>query len=49
MGHQRLGKLPAYQDSFIETKERAGYRLNPSLREISVADMQLDHPPQARA
>ncbi len=27
------------QDSFIENKERAGYRLNPTLRELSLADI----------
>ena len=27
------------QDSFIENKERAGYRLNPALRELSLADI----------
>lgn len=32
--------IPLDQDSFIETKERAGYRLNPAWREISVGDIQ---------
>ena len=27
------------QDTFIETKERSGYRINPLCREISIADM----------
>jgi Queuosine biosynthesis protein QueC len=37
--------IPMDQDTFIETKERAGYRLNPSAREIAVADIKSDHPP----
>ena len=36
--------IPMDQDTFIETRERAGYRLNPSVREISVADIKTDHP-----
>jgi DNA-binding winged helix-turn-helix (wHTH) protein len=36
--------IPLDQDTFIETKERAGYRLNPELREVSVADIKADHP-----
>jgi hypothetical protein len=36
--------IPMDQDTFIETRERAGYRLNPSVREISVADIKADHP-----
>jgi DNA-binding winged helix-turn-helix (wHTH) protein len=35
--------IPLDQDTFIETKERAGYRLNPGLRELSVADIKTDH------
>lgn len=31
--------IPMDQDTFIQTKERAGYRLNPQCREISVADI----------
>lgn len=31
--------IPMDQDSFIQTKERAGYRLNPELREVSVGDI----------
>lgn len=31
--------IPMDQDSFVQTKERAGYRLNPQCREISVADI----------
>lgn len=40
--------IPMDQDTFIETKERAGYRLNPSLRETAVADIKKDHPPPTR-
>ena len=40
--------IPMDLGTFIETKERAGYRLNPSLREISVADIKTDHPPPTR-
>jgi hypothetical protein len=36
-------------DTFVETRERAGYRLNPGLREISLADIKTDHPPPPRA
>jgi len=38
--------IPLDQDTFIETKERAGYRLNPGLRVIAVADIRTDDPPQ---
>ena len=34
--------IPMDQDSFIQTKERAGYRLNPECREISVGDIRVD-------
>jgi DNA-binding response OmpR family regulator len=34
----KLG-IPMDQNTFIETKERAGYRINPDCREISVADV----------
>jgi len=40
--------IPMDQDTFIETKERVGYRLNPDLREIAVADIKKDHPPATR-
>lgn len=33
--------IPLDQDTFIETKERAGYRLNPECREISLGDIQV--------
>jgi hypothetical protein len=32
------------QDSFIETKERSGYRLNPMLRETTMADIKAEPP-----
>jgi Queuosine biosynthesis protein QueC len=41
--------IPMDQDTFIETKERAGYRLNRSLREIAVADIKKENPPPTRA
>ena len=31
--------VPLGNDTFIETKERAGYRLNPELRELSLSDI----------
>jgi hypothetical protein len=31
--------IPLDQDSFVQTKERAGYRLNPEWREVSVGDI----------
>lgn len=34
----KLG-IPMDQNTFIETKERAGYRLNPEWREVSVGDI----------
>jgi len=34
--------IPVNQDTFIETKERAGYRLNPECREISLGDVQVE-------
>lgn len=34
----KLG-IPMDQNTFIETRERAGYRINPECREISVADV----------
>ena len=34
--------IPMDQDSFIQTKERAGYRLNPESREVSVGDIRVD-------
>jgi 7-cyano-7-deazaguanine synthase in queuosine biosynthesis len=34
--------IPLDQDSFVQTKERAGYRLNPEWREVSVADIRVD-------
>ncbi len=40
--------VPMDQDTFIETKERAGYRLNPNVREIAVADIKTDHPQPTR-
>ena len=40
--------IPMDQDTFIENKERAGYRLNPNIREISVADIMTDQAPPAR-
>ncbi|WP_287185181.1 7-cyano-7-deazaguanine synthase [Rhodovulum sp.] len=36
--------IPLDQNSFIETKERAGYRINPGCREISLGDIQLPNP-----
>jgi hypothetical protein len=41
--------IPMDQDTFIETKERAGYRLNRSLREIALADIKKENPPPTRA
>lgn len=37
--------IPMGQDTFIENKERSGYRINPSCREISVADILDQTPP----
>lgn len=37
--------IPMDQDTFIETKERSGYRINPLCREISVADILDPTPP----
>ena len=37
--------IPMGQDTFIENKERSGYRINPSCREISVADIMDQTPP----
>ena len=37
--------IPLDQDSFIENKERAGYRLNPGLREVDLADIRTAIPP----
>ena len=37
--------IPMGQDTFIENKERSGYRINPSCREISVADILDKTPP----
>lgn len=34
--------IPMDQDSFIQTKGRAGYRLNPEWREVSVGDIRVD-------
>lgn len=34
--------IPLDQDSFVQTKERAGYRLNPEWREVSIADIRVD-------
>lgn len=34
--------IPLDQDSFVQTKERAGYRLNPEWREVSVGDIRVD-------
>lgn len=34
--------IPLDQDTFIQTKERAGYRLNPEWREVSVGDIRID-------
>jgi DNA-binding winged helix-turn-helix (wHTH) protein len=36
--------IPLDQDSFIETKDRAGYRLNPACREIALGDIQAPNP-----
>ena len=33
--------IPMDQDTFVETKERAGYRLNPECREVSVGDIRV--------
>ena len=41
--------IPMDQDTFIETKERAGYRINPLCREISVADILDPASPQGCA
>ena len=38
--------IPMGQDTFIETKERSGYRINPLCREISVADILDPTPPR---
>lgn len=35
--------VPMDQHTFIETKERAGYRLNPTLRQIALRDIRTDH------
>jgi hypothetical protein len=40
--------IPLDQDTFIETKERAGYRLNPELKEVALADIKTDHPLPSR-
>lgn len=37
--------IPLDQNTFIETKERDGYRLNPALREVPLADIKTDSPP----
>lgn len=34
--------IPMDQDSFIQTKGRAGYRLNPEWRDVSVGDIRVD-------
>lgn len=34
--------IPLDQDTFIQTKERSGYRLNPALREVSMADIRSE-------
>lgn len=36
--------IPLDQDSFIETKDRAGYRLNPACREIALGDIEAPNP-----
>ena len=36
--------VPLGNDTFIETKERAGYRLNPELRELSLSDIRVTNP-----
>lgn len=36
--------IPLDQDSFVETKDRAGYRLNPACREISAGDISESGP-----
>jgi len=36
--------IPLDQDSFIETKDRAGCRLNPACREIALGDIQAPNP-----
>lgn len=40
--------IPLDQNTFIETQDRRGYRLNPNLREATVADIRKDHPPPTR-
>lgn len=37
----RLG-IPVDRDTFLQNKERAGYRLNPEWREVSVGDIQVE-------
>lgn len=44
----KLG-IPIEQDTFIQTKERTGYRLNPGWREVSVADIRRDESIASRA
>lgn len=34
------------QDSFVENRPRAGYRLNPGLRELSLADIRASTSPR---
>lgn len=41
--------VPLDQNTFIETKDRAGYRLNPALREVALADIKADCPPPRTA
>lgn len=33
--------IPMDQDSFVQTKERAGYRMNPECREVAVGDIRV--------
>ena len=33
--------VPLDQNSFVETKERGGYRLNPECREIALGDIRV--------
>ena len=37
--------IPLGQNTFIETRDGDGYRLNPALREVALADIKADHPP----
>lgn len=41
--------IPMDQDTFIQTKERVGYRLNPEWREVSVGDIGVEDPVTSQA